>query len=126
LKRKIFGLMPPATLVAPLLFWANAPKAWFDQWWLLSVVGFAVIAIALMLEHLNQRLKARFHTFRARWALEPVSTQCSLPSSASPPSPYTPTPDVRADPLIWYSHVFSTIRDQTPRSPLSDIRWPPL
>jgi sterol desaturase/sphingolipid hydroxylase (fatty acid hydroxylase superfamily) len=55
MKQKIFDLMPPATLVALLVFWANAPKAWFDHWWLLTVVGLVVIAFVLMLEYLNER-----------------------------------------------------------------------
>ena len=55
MKQKIFDLMPPATLVALLVFWANAPGAWLDQWWLLTVVGFVVIAFVLMLEYLNER-----------------------------------------------------------------------
>lgn len=55
MKQKIFDLMPPATLIALLVFWANAPKTWLDQWWLLTVVGFVVIAFVLMLEYFNER-----------------------------------------------------------------------
>jgi sterol desaturase/sphingolipid hydroxylase (fatty acid hydroxylase superfamily) len=55
MKQKIFDLMPPATLVALLLFWANVPKAWLDQWWLLTVVGFVVIAFVQLLEFVNER-----------------------------------------------------------------------
>ena len=55
MKQKIFDLMPPATLFALLLFWANVPKSWLDIWWLLPVVGFGVIAFVQGLEFLNAR-----------------------------------------------------------------------
>ena len=55
MKQKLFDLLPPATLVALLLFWANVPKAWLEQWWLLMVVGFVVIAFVQLLEFLNER-----------------------------------------------------------------------
>ena len=55
MKQKIFDLMPPATLIALLLFWANIPKSWLDIWWLLPVVGFGVIAFVQGLEFLNAR-----------------------------------------------------------------------
>ena len=55
MKQKIFDLMPPATLVALLLFWANVPKAWLVQQWLLPVVTFVVIAFVQMLEYFNER-----------------------------------------------------------------------
>ncbi len=55
MKQKIFDLMPPATLVALLLFWANVPKAWLVQQWLLPVVTFVVIAFVQVLEYFNER-----------------------------------------------------------------------
>lgn len=55
MKQKIFNLMPPATLVALLLFWANAPKAWLGQPWLLPVVIFGVMALVQVLEFFNER-----------------------------------------------------------------------
>ena len=55
MKQKIFDLMPPATLVALILFWANVPKAWLVQQWLLPVVTFVVIAFVQVLEYINTR-----------------------------------------------------------------------
>ena len=55
MKQRIFDLVPPATLVALVLFWASAPKAWLVQQWLLPVVTFVVIAFVQVLEYFNER-----------------------------------------------------------------------
>lgn len=55
MKQKIFDLTPPATLVVLLVFWASAPRAWLELWWLLPVVNFAVIALVQGLEFINER-----------------------------------------------------------------------
>lgn len=55
MKQKIFDLMPPATLMALVLFWANAPKAWLGRPWLLPVVIFGVMALVQLLEFFNER-----------------------------------------------------------------------
>jgi sterol desaturase/sphingolipid hydroxylase (fatty acid hydroxylase superfamily) len=55
MKQKIFDLMPPATLMALVLFWANAPKAWLGHPWLLPVVIFGVMALVQLLEFFNER-----------------------------------------------------------------------
>ena len=55
MKQKIFDLMPPATLVVLLLFWANVPQALVEQWWLLMVVGFVVVGFVQLLEFFNER-----------------------------------------------------------------------
>jgi sterol desaturase/sphingolipid hydroxylase (fatty acid hydroxylase superfamily) len=55
MKQMVFDLMPPAVITAILLFWANAPSSWVDQWWTLMLVGFVVLAFVQMLERLNER-----------------------------------------------------------------------
>ena len=55
MKQKFFDLLPPITVAALLLFWANVPKAWVDSWWLMMVVGFAVVAFVQVLEFFNER-----------------------------------------------------------------------
>jgi sterol desaturase/sphingolipid hydroxylase (fatty acid hydroxylase superfamily) len=68
MKQRLFDLLPPLTVAAILLFWANAPKAWVDSWWLFMIVGFVVIAFVQILEffaerHAGWRLnKAEFFT----------------------------------------------------------------
>jgi sterol desaturase/sphingolipid hydroxylase (fatty acid hydroxylase superfamily) len=55
MKQKLFNLLPPATLVVLLLFWANVPQAWLDHWWLLPVVTWVVIAFVQLMEFVNER-----------------------------------------------------------------------
>ncbi|MGL4543083.1 MAG: sterol desaturase family protein, partial [Polymorphobacter sp.] len=55
MKQKFFDLLPPLTIAAVLLFWANVPKAWLDQWWLLMVVIFVVLGFVQLLEYFAER-----------------------------------------------------------------------
>jgi sterol desaturase/sphingolipid hydroxylase (fatty acid hydroxylase superfamily) len=55
MKQKFFDLLPPLTVAALLLFWANVPKALVDSWWLMMVVGFTVVAFVQVLEFFNER-----------------------------------------------------------------------
>jgi sterol desaturase/sphingolipid hydroxylase (fatty acid hydroxylase superfamily) len=54
-KQKLINLLPPLTVAAVLLFWANVPKAWLDQWWLLMVVIFTVLGFVQCLEFFVER-----------------------------------------------------------------------
>jgi sterol desaturase/sphingolipid hydroxylase (fatty acid hydroxylase superfamily) len=54
-KQKLIDLLPPLTVAAVLLFWANVPEAWLDQWWLLTVFIFVVLGFVQLLEHFLER-----------------------------------------------------------------------
>jgi sterol desaturase/sphingolipid hydroxylase (fatty acid hydroxylase superfamily) len=54
-KQKIVDLLPPLTVAAVLLFWANAPKAWVDTPWALMAVILAVLAFVQLLEFFVER-----------------------------------------------------------------------
>lgn len=55
MKQAVFNLLPPATIVAILLFWANAPALWVKTWWTLLLVSYVVLAFVQLLEWLNER-----------------------------------------------------------------------
>jgi len=55
MKQRLFNLIPPLTVAAVLLFWANAPKAWIDAEWTLLVVIFAVLGFVQLLEYFAER-----------------------------------------------------------------------
>lgn len=54
-KQKLIDLLPPLTIAAVLLFWANVPKARLDHWWLLMVVIFTVLGFVQLLEFCFER-----------------------------------------------------------------------
>jgi sterol desaturase/sphingolipid hydroxylase (fatty acid hydroxylase superfamily) len=55
MKQRIFDLLPPATMAALLLFWANVPEAWLKHWWLLPVVIWSVAGFVQLMEFVNER-----------------------------------------------------------------------
>lgn len=55
MKQKLFNLVPPATIVVVLLFWAFGPKAWIDNPWSIVVASFLTTAFILSLEWVNER-----------------------------------------------------------------------
>jgi len=55
MKQIFVNLLPPLTVAAVLLFWANIPKAWLNAWWLLLVVIFVVLGIVQLLEYFAER-----------------------------------------------------------------------
>ena len=57
MKQKLVDLLPPLTVAAVVLFWANVPKAWLDQWWQLVVVIFIVLGFVQLLEAFVERHK---------------------------------------------------------------------
>jgi hypothetical protein len=44
MKQRLTGLLPPATLLAVILFWAYAPKSVIDYPWTLTIVATAISA----------------------------------------------------------------------------------
>ena len=55
MKQSLFNLIPPLTIAAVLLFWANAPTSFVDRSWSLMVIGFVVLAFVQLLEWFNER-----------------------------------------------------------------------
>jgi sterol desaturase/sphingolipid hydroxylase (fatty acid hydroxylase superfamily) len=55
MKQRLTGLLPPATLLAVILFWAYAPKSVIDYPWTLTIVATAISAWLLLLEWLFER-----------------------------------------------------------------------
>jgi sterol desaturase/sphingolipid hydroxylase (fatty acid hydroxylase superfamily) len=55
MKQKFVDLLPPLTVAAVLLFWANAPKAWVDTWWVLMVAIFVVLGFVQIMEYFAER-----------------------------------------------------------------------
>lgn len=55
LKDRIFNLVPPAMLVAVLLFWSRGPRALLDNPWTLTVTASLVTVIVLGLEFVHER-----------------------------------------------------------------------
>lgn len=55
MKQAVFNLLPPATVAAILLFWANAPAAWVEYQWTITAVGLSVVAFVQALEWFNER-----------------------------------------------------------------------
>jgi len=55
MKQRLFDLMPPLTVAAVLLFWANAPKAWIDADWVLMGVILTVLGFVQLLEYFAER-----------------------------------------------------------------------
>lgn len=55
MKQNFINLLPPLTIAAVLLFWANVPEALLDQWWLLMVVIFVVLGFVQLLEYFAER-----------------------------------------------------------------------
>ena len=55
MKQAVFNLLPPATVAAILLFWANAPATWVENDWTLTAVGLSVVAFVQALEWFNER-----------------------------------------------------------------------
>ncbi|PTR13327.1 sterol desaturase/sphingolipid hydroxylase (fatty acid hydroxylase superfamily) [Novosphingobium sp. GV055] len=55
MKQRLIGLIPPATLLAVILFWAYAPKSVIDYPWTLTIVATAISAWLLLLEWLFER-----------------------------------------------------------------------
>ncbi len=53
--QKFLDLLPPLTVAAVLLFWANAPKAWVDTWWVLMVAIFVVLGFVQLMEYFAER-----------------------------------------------------------------------
>lgn len=54
-KQTMFDLLPPATIVAILIFWANAPGSWVNTWWTITAVGLTVLAFVQLMEWANER-----------------------------------------------------------------------
>jgi len=64
MKQKVFNLVPPAMLLAVILFWAFAPATWVKSGWTVVVVStlimFAVLGLELVAErHSNWRINWR-------------------------------------------------------------------
>ena len=55
MKQILYDLLPPMTIAAILAFWANAPAAWVDSKWTITIVALTVVAIVQGLEWLNER-----------------------------------------------------------------------
>jgi sterol desaturase/sphingolipid hydroxylase (fatty acid hydroxylase superfamily) len=55
MKQRLTGLIPPATLLAVLLFWPYAPKSVVDYPWTLTIAATLVSAWLLLLEWLFER-----------------------------------------------------------------------
>jgi sterol desaturase/sphingolipid hydroxylase (fatty acid hydroxylase superfamily) len=55
LKRIVFTLFQPATLVLILLLWANAPPALLDNPWAITATSIATLALVQALEFVNER-----------------------------------------------------------------------
>ena len=55
IKDRAFDLLPPAMIVAVLLFWSSAPAALLHSAWTLPVVSLLIPAIVLGLEFIHER-----------------------------------------------------------------------
>ena len=55
MKNRIFNLMPPATIVAIVVFWAFAPAAWTLNPWSLVVANTLTTAFVQLLEWVHER-----------------------------------------------------------------------
>lgn len=55
MKQILFDLMPPATLVAVLLFWSNAPEAWVAMPWTGTIMTFITLGFVSALELVHER-----------------------------------------------------------------------
>lgn len=55
MKQTMFDLLPPAMIAAVLLFWANAPAAFVNGKWTLTIVALTTVAVVQVLELLNER-----------------------------------------------------------------------
>lgn len=55
MKQALFDLLPPATVAAVILFWANAPASWVDKPWMLTAVGLTIVALVQGLELVHER-----------------------------------------------------------------------
>jgi sterol desaturase/sphingolipid hydroxylase (fatty acid hydroxylase superfamily) len=55
LKRIVFTLFQPATLVLILLLWANAPAALLDSPWAITAISIATLGLVQALEFVNER-----------------------------------------------------------------------
>ena len=55
MKQKLLDLLPPLTVVAVLLFWGTAPKAWVDSWWVLMAVILGVLGFVQLMEYFAER-----------------------------------------------------------------------
>lgn len=63
MKRVVFSLLQPATLVLIVLFWASAPASWLDQAWVTTAASLAILVLVQALEFVNER--------HASWRLSP-------------------------------------------------------
>lgn len=61
MKQSVFNLLPPATIVALLLFWAWLPSAWVESPWVPTAVTFVTLGFVQVLE--------RFHERHAGWRI---------------------------------------------------------
>jgi sterol desaturase/sphingolipid hydroxylase (fatty acid hydroxylase superfamily) len=55
MKQRAFNILPPATIVALLLFWGSLPSAWVEIWWVPTLVTFVTLAFVQGLEWLHER-----------------------------------------------------------------------
>jgi sterol desaturase/sphingolipid hydroxylase (fatty acid hydroxylase superfamily) len=55
MKQKLFNLVPPAMLLAVILFWAFAPAAWVKSGWTVVIVSSLITATVLGLEFIAER-----------------------------------------------------------------------
>src|SRR5258708_1783126 len=63
MKRIVFSLFQPATLVLIVLFWAGAPASLLDKAWAITAGSIATLAMVQALEFANER--------HASWRLSP-------------------------------------------------------
>src|SRR5882762_5636827 len=63
MKRIMFSLFQPATLVLIVLFWASAPTSLLDKAWAITAASIATLAMVQALEFANER--------HASWRLSP-------------------------------------------------------
>lgn len=55
MKKTVFDLLPPATLVAIILFWSFGPVAWTSSPWSIVIAGPVTAAFVLALEFVHER-----------------------------------------------------------------------
>jgi len=55
MNQRLFDLLPPATVAAILAFWALAPQAWVDTWWVITAVGLVALASVQLMEWVHER-----------------------------------------------------------------------
>jgi sterol desaturase/sphingolipid hydroxylase (fatty acid hydroxylase superfamily) len=55
MKKIVFTLLQPATLVLIVLFWAFAPASYLDKAWLVTAISIATLAMVQTLEFVNER-----------------------------------------------------------------------